>query len=248
MLCSNVNATIYCQIDAIIAGTWSCKEHSIARLSFGTGRCFAGLSFVGPFRNSFVMDATTTFNVEEDLSLKDKALLFKMDATTNLNVAEDLSWLIWFVEVTGAHTNDVKVLRKTFVMKVTDSHTNNVKTLHETYNAKMLYETFIVKVTVSNPVWDWTQQLNPGLEQKVAKRTWADITRLLRFDPCQLDGWVFNELWSLLGISLSCSWSHKTLLCLMKGCHEAMHPVPFVWLVCESVCESVRLLDRSWLP
>jgi len=127
MLCSNVNATIYCQIDAIIAGTWSCKEHSIARLSFGTGRCFAGLSFVGPFRNSFVMDATTTFNVEEDLSLKDKALLFKMDATTNLNVAEDLSWLIWFVEVTGAHTNDVKVLRKTFVMKVTDSHTNNVQ-------------------------------------------------------------------------------------------------------------------------
>jgi hypothetical protein len=36
-------------------------------------------------------DTTTNLNVEEDLSLKDKALLFETDATTNLNVAEDLS-------------------------------------------------------------------------------------------------------------------------------------------------------------
>jgi hypothetical protein len=67
------------------------KELSIAGLSFGTGHCFAGLSIVGPFENSFVTDATTNLNVEEDLSLKDNALLFETDATTNLNVAEDLS-------------------------------------------------------------------------------------------------------------------------------------------------------------
>jgi hypothetical protein len=77
-----------------IIGTQSCKEISIAGSSFGTGRCFAGLSIVWPFENSFVTDATTNLNVEEDLSLKDKALLFETDAATNLNVAEDLSRLI----------------------------------------------------------------------------------------------------------------------------------------------------------
>jgi hypothetical protein len=41
-----------------------------------------------------VTDATTNLNVEEDLSLKDKALLFETDAATSLNVAEDLSQLI----------------------------------------------------------------------------------------------------------------------------------------------------------
>jgi hypothetical protein len=34
------------------------------------------------------MDTTTNLNMEEDLSLKDEALLFEMDAATNLNVAE----------------------------------------------------------------------------------------------------------------------------------------------------------------
>ena len=58
-------------------------------------------------------DATTNLNVEEDLSLKDNALLFEMDARTNLIVAEDLSRLIWFVEVTGSHTNNAKVLHET---------------------------------------------------------------------------------------------------------------------------------------
>jgi hypothetical protein len=149
MLRLNVNATINCQIDAIIIGTWSCKELSIAGLSFRTGRCFAGLSIVGPFENSFVMDATTNLNMEEDLSLKDKALLFEMDAATNLNVAEDLSQLIWFVEVAHSHTNDAKVLHKTYVMKVMGSHVNNAKRLHET---------FFVEVTDSNPVWEQTQQ------------------------------------------------------------------------------------------
>ena len=83
MLHSNVN----------VIGTWSYKELSIAGSSFETGRCFAGLSFVGPFENLFVTDTTTNLNVAEDLSLKDKALLFETDATTNLNVAEDLSRL-----------------------------------------------------------------------------------------------------------------------------------------------------------
>ncbi len=56
-------------------------------------------------------------SVAEDLSLKDKALLFKTDATTNLNVAEDLSRLNWFVDIMGAHTNDAKVLHETLVVK-----------------------------------------------------------------------------------------------------------------------------------
>ncbi len=64
------------------------------------------------------MDATTNLNMKEDLSLKDKAMLFERDATTNLNAAEDLSQLIWFVEVTGSYTNNAKVLRETFVVKV----------------------------------------------------------------------------------------------------------------------------------
>ena len=45
----------------------------------------------------------------------------------------DLSRLICFVEVTGSHTNDVKVLDETLVVKVTVPRANNVKTLHETF-------------------------------------------------------------------------------------------------------------------
>ncbi len=112
MLCSNVNATTSCQIDATIVGTWSCKELPIAWSSFGTGCCFAGLSFVVPFKNSFVTDVTTNLNMAEDLSSKDKALLFKTDATTNWNVGVDLSHLLWIVEVMGSHTNDAKVCMK----------------------------------------------------------------------------------------------------------------------------------------
>jgi hypothetical protein len=49
-----------------------------------------------------------------------------------------------------------------------------------------LHETFFVEVTDSNPVQEWTQQFNPELrlEWKVAKGTWADITKLLCFGPC----------------------------------------------------------------
>jgi hypothetical protein len=51
--------------------------------------------------------------------------------------------LICFVEVTGSHTNDAKVLHETIVVKVTGSRANNAKALHET---------FFVEVTDSNPV------------------------------------------------------------------------------------------------
>ncbi len=147
MLRLNANTTINCQIDALIIGTWSCIERSIAGLPFRTGRCFAELSIVRTLENSFVTDAATNLNLEEDLSLNDTALLFKTDATTNLNVAEDLSQLIWFVEVMGSHTNDSKVLHETCVVKVTGSHTNNAKAVHET---------FFVELTESNPVREWT--------------------------------------------------------------------------------------------
>ena len=38
------------------------------------------------------------------------------------------------------------------------------------------------------------------------KGTQADITRLLWFGPCQLDGWVFDESVLSLWVSLSCPW------------------------------------------
>ena len=108
MLCSNVNATINCQIDSTIIGTWSCKELSIAGSWFGTGRCFAGLSFVGPFENSFVRDVTTNWNVEEGMSLKDKALfvlVLSVDACISamaFNAA--FAELICFSEVLESHS------------------------------------------------------------------------------------------------------------------------------------------------
>jgi hypothetical protein len=37
----------------------------------------------------------------------------------------------------------------------------------------------------------------------------------------------------------------KTIIFLMKGCQEAMNPVPIVWLVRESVRDLVHSLDRS---
>jgi hypothetical protein len=51
--------------------------------------------------------------------------------------------LIMYVEVTGSHTNNAKVLHETFVVKVMGSRTSNAKALHET---------FFVEVTDSNPV------------------------------------------------------------------------------------------------
>jgi hypothetical protein len=41
------------------------------------------------------------------------------------------------------------------------------------------------------------------------------------------------------------SLSLETIIFLMKGCQEAMNPVPIVWLVCESVRDLVYSLDRS---
>ncbi len=57
----------------VIIGTQSYKEISIAGSLFGTGHCFAGLSFVWPLKTSFLMDAITNQYVEEGLSLKSKA-------------------------------------------------------------------------------------------------------------------------------------------------------------------------------
>jgi hypothetical protein len=48
-----------------------------------------------------------------------------------------------FVEAMGVHTNNVKMLHETFVVKVMGSLANN---------AKALNETFFAEVTDSNPV------------------------------------------------------------------------------------------------
>jgi hypothetical protein len=71
--------------DASFECQWHCdmklQELSISGSSFETGCCFAGLSFVAPFENLFVTDTTTNLNMEEDLSLKDKALFFELVVT-----------------------------------------------------------------------------------------------------------------------------------------------------------------------
>ncbi len=101
-------------------------------------------------------------------------------------------------------------------MKMTGSRANNAKTLNET---------FFFEVTDSKSVWEWTQQFNPELrlERKVAKGTRADITRLLCFGPCQLDGWVFDESVLSLWISLSCPW----LLNITCSDYLSRHSPPF---------------------
>ncbi len=86
----------------------------------------------------------------------------------HLKLLKSKSASILFVKATDTHTNDVKVLHETFVMKVMGSRANNTKVLHETFvvkvtdshanNAKTLHETFFVEVTDSNPVWEQTQQ------------------------------------------------------------------------------------------
>jgi hypothetical protein len=43
-----------------------------------------------------------------------------------------------FAEVTDSHTNDAKVLHETFDVKVTGSRANNTKALHETFVEKVM--------------------------------------------------------------------------------------------------------------
>jgi hypothetical protein len=49
--------------------------------------------------------------------------------------------------------------------------------------------------------------------------------------------------WTLLALIFYCGIAHL----LMKGWQEAMHPVPIIWLVCESVRDLVHLLGADWL-
>jgi hypothetical protein len=179
----------------------------------------------------FKTDATTSLKVAEDLS---QLIWFVEVMGAHTNNAKVLHETL-VVKVTGSRANNVKTLHESFVDEVTGSHTNNAKALHETFfdevtgshanNAKMLHETFFGEVTDSNPVWEWTQQFNPELrfERKVAKGTRADITRLLCFGPCQLDGWVFDESVLLLWISLSCPW----LLNITRSDFLLWHSPPF---------------------
>ena len=62
------------------------------------------------------------------------------------------------------------------------------------------------------------------------KGTRADITRLLCFGPCQLDGWVFDESVLSLWISLSCPW----LLNITRSEFLSWHS-PQVWVFVESM-------------
>jgi hypothetical protein len=80
--------------------------------------------------------------VEEGLSLKDKVsfvLVLLADACIS-EMAFNAAFAE-FAEVTDSHTNNAKVLHETFVVKVTGSCPNNTKALHET---------FVVKVTDSH--------------------------------------------------------------------------------------------------
>jgi hypothetical protein len=73
-------------IDTSSMNDWLCRELFIVHWA---------VFFDEPFEHSFATDATTNWNLEEDLSSKDKALLFETDATTNWNVGVDLSLLMW---------------------------------------------------------------------------------------------------------------------------------------------------------
>jgi hypothetical protein len=75
-----------------------------------------------------ISEIRVCFNVSEDFRLE----------TTEIQVC----WIL-FIRAKGTHTNNVKVLHETFVVKVTSLITNN---------AKALNETFFVEVTDSNPV------------------------------------------------------------------------------------------------
>ncbi len=130
--------------------------------------------------------------------LKSESALMQMMIWDRRSLKSKSAW-IYFVKATGTHTNDAKVFHDFFVAKIVGSLTNN---------AKALNETFFAEVTDSNPVWEWTQQFNPelSLEWKAVKGTQADIIKLCCFGPCQLVGWVFDELVLSLWISLSCPW------------------------------------------
>ncbi len=114
-----------------IIGMQSCKEISIAGLSFGTGRCFAGLSFVWPLKSSLLTDATTNQFVEEGLSPKNEVyskdlfnllpkgkalfeLVLTADACTSIAAFAEL-----FVRVTGSNANDAnpKAWHETFIVE-----------------------------------------------------------------------------------------------------------------------------------
>ena len=107
---------------------------------------FTFMSLVEIFEN-LLQHSRSAANPEAWLVLSDSnfknlfALLYLASATNP--EAQLASIDPAFVEVTGLHTNDAKVLHETFVVKVTGSRVNNAKTLHETV---------FVEVTDSNPV------------------------------------------------------------------------------------------------
>ncbi len=125
-----------------IIGMQSCKEFSIAGSSFGTGRCFAGLSFVWSLESSFLTDATTNQYVEEGLSLKSKAYVKdlidlppKGKASFDLVLTADAcipvaAFAELFVEVTGSNANDAnpKAWRETFFVDDTRTFTERDRT------------------------------------------------------------------------------------------------------------------------
>ncbi len=175
--------------------------------------------------------------------------------------------LHWWVELKyWLKINSVLILD----VEVTGSHTNDANVLCVVWNFCPESDGFTCQqckgaATGSNPVWEWTQQFNPELrfEWKVAKGTQVDIMKLFCFGPCQLDGWVFDESWRSLRISLSCSWSQnitRSDLLLWHGpqnwvsfesmisCLEALHPNPFVWLIHSLVCNLVYSFVCSMIP
>ncbi len=81
--------------------------------------------------------------------MADVGVCFVVDEDLRFEIAEILVCSILFVKAMDTHTNDVKVLHETFVIKVKGSLAINAKALHET---------FFVEVTDSNLVWERTQQ------------------------------------------------------------------------------------------
>ncbi len=160
----------------MIAGlSWTqCSKRCLAWIPTTIVHAESGLSFVWPLESSFLTDATTSLVTVEDLSSKDEALLVKKDATTTWNINEDL-YLKDLIDLplkskasfdlvltADACTSDTAFAE--LFSEVTGSNANNVKAWRETVGVEDTW-TFTAR--------EWTQHDNPPKGQIVEKGTRA---------------------------------------------------------------------------
>ncbi len=90
----------------------------------------------------------------------------------------------------------------------------------------------------------WSQQLGyQSLHQYLADP--QKIPALIYCGIAHKFEYLSNQWSWLQGLHPALAHSRLLEFSLMKGFLEAMHPNPFVWLVCKFVCDLVHLLDCS---